>query len=168
MTKRLDIAEPRRIVIPRTLLLILRMSTWHPRLSEAPSIWMLHTAFIWMPLGFLLKGIFGIWEMAFTSTFLHALAAGAMGSMIVALVSNVVFGCSFAQSLGSHPSNLWAVMAFFFVIAAGIVRVFVFLSEMALLRFPEHFGCLVMVCSPSFFYRCCSRNSEPHKTLSNA
>jgi uncharacterized protein involved in response to NO len=64
---------------------------WHRTLAE-PLLWSLHLGFLWVPLGLLLLGASEFVASVPTSAGLHALTAGAAGSMILAVMTRATLG----------------------------------------------------------------------------
>jgi uncharacterized protein involved in response to NO len=64
---------------------------WHRTLAE-PLLWSLHLGFLWVPLGLLLLGAGEFTASVPASAGLHALTAGAAGSMILAVMTRATLG----------------------------------------------------------------------------
>lgn len=98
---------------------LLRIRGW--RTWQVPLLWSLHLSVAFIPLGFALFALryagFGIPH----SAALHALTAGAMGFMILAMMARVALGHS-GRPLQPHP--LMSV-AFLLVALAGLIRALV-------------------------------------------
>jgi uncharacterized protein involved in response to NO len=76
-----------------SLLLLLRMSGWQtPRTLRDPLLWSLHLGYAWLPLGLLLLGLAPFGVGISRSVGIHALTAGAIGSMVLAVMSRVGLG----------------------------------------------------------------------------
>ncbi|MCP5365890.1 MAG: NnrS family protein [Hyphomicrobiales bacterium] len=104
------------------LVLAARMAGWQTaRTLRLPLVWVLHVGYAWVPVGFLLMGLAGLGAPVDPSAALHALTAGAIGVMILAVASRAALGHS-GRAL--EPSPL-TVLAYVLVIAAAVVRVFV-------------------------------------------
>eukprot|EP01026_Neomeris_dumetosa_P004015 TRINITY_DN11079_c0_g1_i4.p1 TRINITY_DN11079_c0_g1~~TRINITY_DN11079_c0_g1_i4.p1 ORF type:complete len:403 (-),score=-18.03 TRINITY_DN11079_c0_g1_i4:342-1550(-) len=99
---------------------LLRAIRWRPWVTtKTPLVWSLHCAYWFIPLGYaLLAASYMITDISI-STALHALTAGAMSTMILAMISRVSLGHT------GRPLVLPKTMAFAFLlmIIAGIVRV---------------------------------------------
>jgi uncharacterized protein involved in response to NO len=96
-----------------------RQSGWHGwRTFSQPIVWILHLAYLWLPLGFALKaatlgfGWTGFWQ--------HALGAGATGTMIIAVMTRAALGHT-GRPLRVRPS---IVVAYLLLTLSVIVRVF--------------------------------------------
>jgi uncharacterized protein involved in response to NO len=112
------------------IILFLRMFGWQTRRTlRMPLVWILHVGYAWVPLGFVLNGLVDLGAPVNPSAAFHALTAGAIGVMILAVASRAALGHS-GRPL--EPSA-WTVVAYGLVIAAAIVRVFVPLDGSVLL-----------------------------------
>ncbi|MBN0988762.1 NnrS family protein [Amphritea pacifica] len=99
---------------------LIRLAGWFkPRMRRNPLIWILHVAYLFIPLGFALEAVSGITQLSpYIAT--HAFAAGAIGSMTLGMMARVSLGHT------ARPLKLTkiTVMAFILMVAAGSVRVF--------------------------------------------
>lgn len=97
-----------------------RALRWRPWVTfRAPLVWSLHLAYWFIPLGY---GLFALHYFGFNvnlSSCIHALTAGAMSSLILAMIARVTLGHT-GRALNIHVSMLFA---FAFIIAAGFGRV---------------------------------------------
>lgn len=57
-----------------------------------PLVWSLHAAYVWLPIGLLLLGLSYFWSATPESAGLHALTTGAMGGMILAVMTRATLG----------------------------------------------------------------------------
>jgi uncharacterized protein involved in response to NO len=74
-------------------LLLVRMSGWQTRRTlRDPLVWSLHLGYAWLPLGLLLLGLSPLGIGVSRSAGIHALTAGAMGTMVLAVMSRVALG----------------------------------------------------------------------------
>jgi len=98
---------------------LLRLIDWAGwRTRSDPLVWILHLGYAWIPLGLLLMALdFGFGLVAATA-WLHALGPGAMGVMIVGVMTRVALGHT------GRPLELprLAVSAYWLIIAAALVR----------------------------------------------
>jgi uncharacterized protein involved in response to NO len=102
------------------IILFLRIFGWQTRRTlRMPLVWILHVGYAWVPLGLFLNGLAALGVPVDSSAALHALSAGAVGTMILAVASRAALGHS-GRPL--EPSA-WTVFAYGLVIAAAIVRV---------------------------------------------
>lgn len=92
---------------------------WQPwRTLRAPLVWILHLAYAWIPLHLALRAASGVgFVPAALAT--HALTAGAMGAMIVGMMTRTARGHT-ARPL---RADRWDVTCYLLVAAAGLVRV---------------------------------------------
>lgn len=103
------------------LLVAIRCFRWRTWITfKVPLLWSLHIAYWFIPAGLALYAARYAGFAIPLSVALHALTAGAMGSMILAMMARVSLGHS------GRPLNPKTVMsaAFILVIAAGILRSF--------------------------------------------
>lgn len=94
-----------------------RWKIW--RTWRVPLLWSLHLAYWFIPFGLLLFGLRYLELPISNSTALHALTAGAMGSMILAMIARVSLGHS-GRPLQPHPLMS---LAFALVLLAALLRV---------------------------------------------
>ncbi len=79
-----------------------RLVRWRGfRAMQEPLVWVLHLAFAWLPIGFLLLGLAHA-ELVPRSAGIHALTGGAIATMIVAVASRAALGHT-NRPLRSHP-----------------------------------------------------------------
>jgi len=102
------------------LLNVARLARWrgHATYSE-PLLWVLHAGYLWIPVGFALLAAGHWWPAVSRSAALHALTAGAMGTMTLAVMSRAVLrNAGRAQQAGTGLAA-----AFVLVTAAALLRV---------------------------------------------
>jgi uncharacterized protein involved in response to NO len=70
-----------------------RLAGWRSlRVGGEPILWVLHLAYAWLPLGFVLKAL-ALWGIAeFAQFWLHAFGIGAVATMIVAVMTRASLG----------------------------------------------------------------------------
>jgi len=98
----------------------LRMIGWRTtRVFGAPILWILHLAYAWLAVGFLLK-FFALVTGAFSEiTAIHALSVGAIGSMTLGVMTRAALGhTGRALQVGSAIA-----LAYGMVSAAAVIRV---------------------------------------------
>ena len=103
------------------MLLLLRVARWQGfRATGDPLVWILHVAFLWIPIGvLLLSGAeLGWWP---ASTGVHALTTGAITTMIVAIASRAALGHT-GRPLQSHPV---LTLGYALITLAAVLRVMV-------------------------------------------
>jgi len=100
---------------------LVRLARWQGRrtLSE-PLVWSLHLGFLWIPLGLLVLGL-GLLapEILAPTAGLHALTAGAIGGMTLAVMTRATLG----HSGRALTADRWTAAAYLFVAAAAVLRV---------------------------------------------
>jgi uncharacterized protein involved in response to NO len=100
--------------------LLARMAGWQTlRTAKVPLVWILHAGYIWVPAGFLLKAASDLGGWVTPTVALHALTAGAIGIMILAVASRAALGHSGRPLVPSR----WTVLSYGLVIAAALLRV---------------------------------------------
>jgi uncharacterized protein involved in response to NO len=73
-------------------LTLLRMLAWRPWLTrKEPMLWILHLGYLWIPAGLLLLGLHFLLPVPWSAG-VHALMAGAMGSLTLGMMSRVALG----------------------------------------------------------------------------
>ena len=73
----------------------LRMAGWQTQHAwRYPIVWVLHVGYAWVPLGYLLLGLSMLTSVVEPTAALHALTAGAMGGMVLAVMSRAALGHS--------------------------------------------------------------------------
>jgi uncharacterized protein involved in response to NO len=98
---------------------LLRLALWRPWDAWGrPILWVLPLAYAWIPAGLALLGgaSLGLWP---ASIGIHALAAGAMGALIVGMMSRTARGHT-GRRLQPGRREVWAYR---FVLAGALVRV---------------------------------------------
>lgn len=118
----LDVAGPQQAAavaaLAAGLLHAVRLSGWHGQRGGEPIVWVLHVAYLWVPVGLVLNGVAGL-NMVPSDGGLHALGAGAVGTMTLAIMSRAALGHS-GRPLVAPPGT---VAAYLLVIAAAALRV---------------------------------------------
>lgn len=102
-------------------LLLIRMAWWRTfQTLPHPLVWILHVGYIWIPIGYALKGVSDIWGIFDPSAALHALTAGGIGVMILAVSSRAALGHAGRPLAADHTTT----MVYALVILAAVIRVF--------------------------------------------
>ncbi|RME69156.1 MAG: NnrS family protein [Alphaproteobacteria bacterium] len=71
----------------------LRLARWRgPATGREPLLWVLHLGYAWIPLGLALLAASHWWPAIPATGALHALTAGAMGTMVLAVMSRATLG----------------------------------------------------------------------------
>ncbi len=102
-----------------SVLLFIRLARWHGiRGGEEPLVWVLHIAYLWLPVGVLLLSFAEVDLLPQTSG-IHALTSGAVTTMILAVASRAALGHT-GRPLESHPL---LTAAYVLITVAAICRV---------------------------------------------
>jgi len=88
-------------------------ATW-----REPLLWILHLGYGWLALGLLLLGLSSLWPAIPQTTALHALTAGAIGTMTLAVMTRASLGHT-GQPLTAGPAT---TAAYLFVTIATVLR----------------------------------------------
>ena len=105
-----------------SIVLFIRMLHWQTlKTLSIPLVWILHVGYLWLPLGFALKGFSDLGLLENTMAAMHALTTGAIGVMVLAMGSRAALGHSGRPLIATKPT----VMVYFLVIGSAILRVFV-------------------------------------------
>jgi uncharacterized protein involved in response to NO len=118
-----------------SVFLLARMRFWGSlRCGREPLLWILHVGTLWLPIGLLLRVASSITPSIKVSSSLHALTAGAIGSLTLGMMARVSLGHT-GRTLKA-PRGMRA--AFLCLVAASLLRV-------AAPFFPasEYFGALL-------------------------
>ncbi len=98
-----------------------RMSGWAPlRTRKIPIVWVLHVAYVWLPLGLTLKALFILADAWWASRWLHALTIGTAATMILAVMTRAALGHT-GRAL-TTPNSV--VYAYGLLTVAAVIRVF--------------------------------------------
>jgi len=82
------------LLIAAALAHAVRLVRWRgPATTPEPLLWILHVAYAWIPAGMALLGL-STWMPELFTTAIHALTAGAMGTMILAVMTRATLGHS--------------------------------------------------------------------------
>ncbi len=102
------------------LLLLLRLRRWRlVKILDDPILWILHMGHIWLALGFVLKGLADTTGLIAPGDAIHALSAGAMGTMIMAMMSRAALGHT-GRPMKAPPA---IVVAYVLVLVGALLRV---------------------------------------------
>jgi uncharacterized protein involved in response to NO len=98
-----------------------RLAQWRMlRTLRMPIVWVLHVAYLWLPIGLMLKGLALIFGLAFAAYYRHALTIGAAALMIVAVMTRAALGHTGRPLVVSRAT----AYAYGLLAAAAVVRVF--------------------------------------------
>jgi len=96
-----------------------RWLLWRPwRTRSAPLVWVLHLAYAWVPVHLALRALAGL-EVVAASTAAHALTVGAIGGLIIGMMTRTARGHT-ARPL---RADRFDVACYVLVLLAGLVRV---------------------------------------------
>lgn len=100
---------------------LVRAARWSPhRTWRVPLAWVLHLGYAWIAIGLLLKATFLFTGAAFAANWLHALTAGALATMILAVMTRASLGHTGRPLQATRP----VVAAYLLLTAAVVLRVF--------------------------------------------
>jgi uncharacterized protein involved in response to NO len=98
-----------------------RLTQWGGlKTLRQPIVWVLHVAYVWLPLGLALKAVALLNGAAFSAFWLHALTIGVLSMMILAVMTRAALGHT-GRPLVVHPG---ITASYLLLAAAVIVRVF--------------------------------------------
>lgn len=119
------VAAPQSLVtgvslIGAGVLASIRLARWrgHRTFSE-PLLWSLHLGFAWVPAGLLLTGSSLVLPSLPATAGIHALTAGAMGSMTLAVMTRAILG----HTGRALTADRWTAAIYLLVTAAAAFRV---------------------------------------------
>jgi len=98
-----------------------RLTQWRTlKTLRQPIVWVLHLAYLWLPLGLALKAVALLDGAAFSAFWLHALTIGTLSMMILAVMTRAALGHT-GRPLVVHPMT---TASYLLLAGAVIVRVF--------------------------------------------
>jgi uncharacterized protein involved in response to NO len=99
----------------------MRLARWQGlRSLPEPLLWSLHLGFLWVPLGLMLLALgIVVPEVPATTAGLHALTAGAIGSMTLAVMTRASLG----HSGRALSADSWTTMIYLLITGAAALRV---------------------------------------------
>lgn len=99
---------------------MLRLARWRGMHTHAePLIWSLHLGFLWVPVGLLLLGASALVTDIPMSAGMHALTAGAIGSMTVAVMTRAILGHT-GRTLSADGATF---VIYVLIFLAAVIRV---------------------------------------------
>jgi uncharacterized protein involved in response to NO len=102
----------------------LRLARWRGyRTAAEPLVWVLHAGHGWLALGLFLLGLSHLWAAVPSAAALHALTAGAIGTMILAVMTRATrghTGRALAAGLGTTSIYLLVTAAAALRVAAAV------------------------------------------------
>lgn len=100
---------------------LVRAARWQPqRTLGVPLVWVLHLGYLWIPVGLLLKATYLLSGAAFAAFWVHALTAGALSTMILAVMSRASLGHTGRPLVAGRP----IAIAYGLLAVAVLLRVF--------------------------------------------
>jgi uncharacterized protein involved in response to NO len=101
-------------------LLLIRQGGWEFRKTLGqPMLWILHVGHAWLAVGFGCLGVSNAFDIGIGAAALHAFTAGAMGTLMLAMMPRVLLG---HQGRPIEATGA-TVLSFVFVIVGAIVRI---------------------------------------------
>ncbi len=98
-----------------------RFAQWGAlRTLRQPIVWVLHVAYLWLPVGLALKAIALLDGAAFSALWLHALTMGTLATMILGVMTRAALGHT-GRPLLAHPVT---AASYLLLLGAVLVRVF--------------------------------------------
>lgn len=114
------------ILLAAGLLNLLRMRGWGSFATlGTPILWILHVGYAWVGIGLVLRGLAAFIDLVPEDAGLHALTVGAIGSMILGMMTRVALGHT---GRPIHPARL-TVAAYWLLNLAAISRLFAHVIE---------------------------------------
>jgi len=99
----------------------LRLTQWGGlKTLRQPIVWILHVAYVWLPVGLALKAVALLNGAAFAAFWLHALTIGALTTMILAVMTRAALGHT-GRPLVVHPMT---IASYLLLVGAALIRVF--------------------------------------------
>jgi uncharacterized protein involved in response to NO len=96
-----------------------RLGRWRGTATAAePLLWILHVGYAWLPFGLVLLGC-AAWIASIATTAIHALTVGAMGTMILAVMTRATLG-HMKRELAADRGT---VGVYLLVMLAAVVRI---------------------------------------------
>jgi uncharacterized protein involved in response to NO len=96
-----------------------RLARWRGGATlKEPLLWILHLGYLWLPVGFAGLGI-AAWAPALATTAIHAFTAGAMGTMILAMMTRASLGHSKRELTAGYGT----LAVYILVLAAAAARI---------------------------------------------
>jgi uncharacterized protein involved in response to NO len=104
-----------------SILHTIRLARWRGwQCTAEPLLWIMHVAYAWLPIGFGLLAVSFLTDYISMAAALHALTAGAMGTMIMAMMTRATLGHSGREL----HANALTTLSYILLTLAVISRVF--------------------------------------------
>jgi uncharacterized protein involved in response to NO len=98
----------------------IRIAGWHSwRVGPRPILWILHVAYAWIPIGFVLLALAAAGALPH-SLAIHALTIGAIGCAIIAMITRTALGHTGRPLIAGRAE----IASYWLMITAAIIRVF--------------------------------------------
>lgn len=98
----------------------IRLGRWRGHRTGAdPLVWILHLGYLWVPVGLALNGLAGLGTVVSPSAAVHAFTAGAMGTMIPAVMTRASLGHTGRPLIAGGAT----VALYLMVTAAALLRI---------------------------------------------
>lgn len=108
------------IALALSIVFCWRLKTWHTSLLwKKPLLWSLYLAYVWLAIGFIIKGV-SYWGLVSPSLAIHAFAYGGIGMLTLGIMARVSLGHT-GRDVFNPPGSLSVIFALLFV--GGIFRV---------------------------------------------
>lgn len=97
-----------------------RLGRWRGQATlSMPIVWVLHAGYAWLPIAFALKAIWLLSAAPWAVNWLHAVTAGAFGTMVLGVMTRVALGHTGRPLVVSHA----VTAAYVLVIAGAALRI---------------------------------------------
>lgn len=92
---------------------LVRLGGWKPHLTlKNPLLWILHVSYAWIPIGFILLALAAVGRVP-ASAAIHVLAIGAMGGLIIGMITRTTLGhTGRALKAGVAETLMYALVQF--------------------------------------------------------
>ena len=108
------------LLLAAGLLHVLRLGRWSGLLTLSnPLLFILHIGYAWLPIGLCLLGVSILGSPVPSTTALHALAAGAMGTMTLAVMTRATLGHTGRPLIADR----WTIAIYILVTIGAVLRV---------------------------------------------
>jgi uncharacterized protein involved in response to NO len=108
------------VALVAAVLNAIRLAGWRgERTLRSPILWILHLGYLWLIVGLALKAAAALSDMVPDSAALHALTVGAIGTMLLAVMSRAALGHT-GRPLNAHALT---VGAYVLISVAAVLRV---------------------------------------------
>ena len=109
------------VALAAAVMQTIRFAQWRTlHTLRMPVVWVLHLAYLWLPVGLALKAVALLAGVGFAGFYLHALTVGAAATMIMGVMTRASLGHTGRALVVSRPT----VGAYGLLAGAAVVRVF--------------------------------------------